>query len=266
MLRTTALLFVVALVGCDSPQAVPDTGIDAGSDAGASDSGAPDAGAACLGGSTCDLVPNRGCGAAQTCSYAYAGGARTNACLAPGARALGEVCAASTDCARGLNCLNGFCLELCCPGAAPDSCMTGTTCGAVTLTISAGVTDDVGLCGCTIGGAACPAGHYCDPTSDTRGICLAQGSCDRLMQDCPSGQGCYGTIRECATAGTVAEDGACTAHRDCMPGLWCRNVSADVSQCTRYCEVGGPDVCPAGTMCMSFGDDEPQVGGCYPPP
>lgn len=266
------LLLAAFIAGCGSdpaaPPAVVDGGTDAGTDAGVeSDAGPPDAGGpACLGGSVCTLSPNAGCTGGDVCAYGYSGGARTNECVTPGAQARGETCAMNTDCSAGLHCLFGFCLELCCPGASPDACATGTACTATDLNVGGGMTDAVGLCACTVGGASCPAGQYCDTVTGTQGVCLAQGSCDRLAQDCPSGQGCYGTIRECAPAGTAAVGETCVNHSDCVPGHWCRTVTGSASQCSSYCEVGSAATCPAGFTCTSFGDDEPQVGGCYPMP
>lgn len=246
--------------------------MDAGTDGGAPDTGSAvdggqDAGVmSCLSGTACGLFPSSGCGAGETCAYAFTT-SRTNECVTPGTSGLGEGCAANSECSRGLSCLNGFCVELCCPTATADTCGTGTACTGVNVGIG-GMTDDIGLCTCTVGGAACPADHYCDPLAGdpapgAPGTCLAQGSCNRLTQDCPAGEGCYGTVRECVTAGTAADGEACTVHSDCLPGHWCLPGAA-ANVCTSYCEVGGTTPCAAGFECRSFGDDEPQVGGCYP--
>ena len=214
----------------------------------------------CLSGTACDLEPNSGCSGTNVCAYAFES-VRTNECIAPGTGALGTACDANTDCASGFSCLFGFCTELCCPDTG--SCTASTTCGTVDV-MGTDFTDTLHVCLCDVGGSSCPPDHFCNPIgTGTRGTCLAQGACSRLMQDCPSGQGCYGSIRECAPPGTAAIGEACTNHPDCVPGAWCRG-SGGSGQCASYCEVGGTDVCPAGFVCTSFGDDEPDVGGCYP--
>lgn len=265
-MRFDRLLFLaLALTACGpSSPAVPDAPTDGGADVAVLDTGAPDAGvASCLQGNVCGLVPSTGCMTSETCAYAHDGSARTNECISAGAGELGATCDDNTDCSANLSCIGGFCIELCCPTAGTCGA-TGTTCGTVELTVGKGTTDTVGLCVCTVGGAACPADHYCDPLDEggTQGVCLLQGSCSRLEQDCPATQGCYGTIRECATAGTAAVGETCTNHSDCVPGAWCR-AGAPSGTCSDYCDTSAPD-CPTGFTCTSFGDDEPNVGGCYP--
>lgn len=262
------LALSLTLMGCPSTPASTDVPVDAGTpdapmpvDTGR-DVGGADAGAACLAGSTCDIESGRGCSGGDVCAYLFSGGARANECVAPGAGMLGAACDANTDCAGGLSCILGFCTELCCEGVG--TCTGTTTCTELDLT-AAGTADAFGFCLCDVATNNCPANHYCEAfeSSGTLGRCLAQGSCSRLMQDCGEGMGCYGTIRECATAGTAAVGATCMAHADCVPGAWCRFDAAG-NTCSSYCDASGTDTCPSGFRCMSFGDDEPNVGGCYP--
>ncbi len=266
--RCFVLLVAAALWGCDAAPATTDAGRDSGASPDApvlARDGGPEP-TACLAGSVCTLGTNAGCSGPESCAYAYsvADGARTNECIAPGTRGPGESCAANSECSAGHSCLGGFCVETCCPTAPSTCAAAGASCAEVQVNVGGDMTDTVGLCACTVGGAPCPADSYCEPIiSATSGLCLRQGTCSRLTQDCPADQGCYGTIRACLPVGVAAENDPCTRHSDCGAGLWCRPAGMEAA-CTRYCEVGGAAVCPAGSTCMSFGDDEPTVGGCYP--
>ncbi|MBX7195671.1 MAG: hypothetical protein K1X94_26680 [Sandaracinaceae bacterium] len=254
------VLATLLFAGCssDPPAADAATTPDAGAhDAPTATRDAP-APAACLSGTVCGIAPSTGCAGGQSCAYRF-DTERTNECVTPGSGALGDACGTNADCSAGFSCLSGYCTEMCCPGEG--SCSATTACDAVTLTASG---DTIHVCLCEVGGTSCPAGHFCNPLGDgTRGTCLAQGTCNRLTQDCPGAQGCYGTVRECAPAGTAAVGAPCMDHHDCVPGAWCR-AAGGTTECASYCDASAADTCPMGTHCVSFADDEPNVGGCYP--
>jgi hypothetical protein len=92
-----------------------------------------------------------------------------------------------------------------------------------------------------------------------------QTRCDLLLQDCPTGQGCYGSPcsrqGNCSTAGAGFQGASCTTQNDCAPGYGCvyRN---DTTQCLRYCDLSSPS-CPAATTCVELaGCSAPILGVC----
>ena len=275
--RTFSLLFVCA-VGCgDDPTAGPavDAAVDSrpgegGNDGAPLSDASPDGSAgACLGGTTCDVLPNGGCTGDDRCYYAF-GTLRTNECASPGTALAGARCAAGNGCVPGLACLGGFCTTLCCPSEpALASCPGRTECMSFEFPVPSGGTDMIGICTCQ-DNADCPSGSTCNPLLDGEaGRCLLQGTCDRFPQSgCPAGQGCYGSLRECQPAGTALAGDPCPmhGHNECAPGFWCNffDFPGPNAQCAAYCDPAAtPSTCPTGFECRSFDDGDPGVGGCY---
>jgi hypothetical protein len=169
----------------------------------------------------CALFAQCGCEPGQTCDVKDNAG--NTQCLSAGTRAMGEVCTATTSCARGLTCVFGTCHAFCpeadaaCTTPRTDRCIQvnaggGPIPGYKVCTVACDLDDPGSTCG---GGAAC----FVD---------------DKGMTDCQTG-------------GQAAENEACPSGNDCAPGLVCINPGPI---CKRWCRVG-TDTCPGGA-CRSF--------------
>lgn len=145
-----------------------------------------------------------------------------------GDKQFGEMCERMTDnddCDVGLFCMTdisgntgpGFCLEFCEVDDPLGSCENGGTC---------------------IG--------FNDGT-----LPLCQNECDPLIQDCPSGQGCYAALDTFVCAGTANDPGSdgdeCLVIQGCNPGLVCISGPAGCTDrcCTPICDLNGD-----GTECV----------------
>lgn len=104
-------------------------------------------------------------------------------------------------------------------------------------------------------------------------VCSLGGGCDVILQNCPTGQGCYltGMPGAFATAcmaigGTLAEGATCTGLTMCADGLHCSG-GADPA-CREYCCMGSDGDCPTGYSCLNYSDGMGgglSVGVCVPP-
>ncbi len=117
-------------------------------------------------------------------------------------------------------------------------------------------------------------------------ICLA--NCDPLLQDCPDGQGCYGSaagdgficFKFSGMAGEGVPGGECGFVNACQPGAAClapdavENCAATNGCCSPYCDLGAADpnaVCNPSEECTPWfeaGNAPPQfvdVGVCSIP-
>jgi hypothetical protein len=115
-------------------------------------------------------------------------------------------------------------------------------------------------------------------------LCLA--SCDPLLQDCPQGQGCYGSgsseficFKFSGDPGTGLRGDECAFVNQCAPGFVCATGGTvdgctTASCCTVFCDLGDADPnanCTGGEQCVPFfeaGTAPPQyrdVGICALP-
>lgn len=111
-------------------------------------------------------------------------------------------------------------------------------------------------------------------------LTLCVPHCDPIIQDCPSGQGCYYSSHWGFGCGPdVAREGvgigsACQFDNACPAGMACVDSAADpgcdqasFGCCAPYCTVGGADPCPGlfpGTECAPwFRDGDPDRAECF---
>lgn len=239
-----AWLLLVTLAGCgpsggSSDAASGDGGTDGGASVDASTLAdgeddafaSPDAAARCAYGGGCDLR-GQDCASTEACVP----GARASLCTSAGAAAVGEACAAVADCVAGAVCApDGHCAPLAC---APSDC-------TIPRWVYVPLADTTG--------APLPSGV---------GVCLLEGTCSPVPNDCPSGEQCWPASdgsASCLAAGTGGEGSACTGSSDCVPGTGCVTIGAGGPHCARFCRLGGTD-CPATATCTDAG--WPTFGLC----
>jgi len=241
-LKLAVMTMCLALTAC--PAAQP--GVDGGTGGGSATGGGN-------GGTACDVLTQQGCTAGESCLYvdnmgngrcfagacdvvsqncptatdkcSYAGlqdGGVARACAPAGPQGDGAACGPSDNCGKGLVCINSVCRKYCYDNA---------TCGG-------GNKLCIGLI--QIGG-----------TQEIPSTCVTLSACDPLTQNCPQGQGCYlsnssGAV--CATAGTVAANGACgQGAGQCVPGTVCLLTSPTAGACKSFCNRdGGMPNCGTG--------------------
>lgn len=213
----------------------------------------------CLAGActqTCDwTTPSSGCpagfycgGDASSCDRGYC---RSGSA---GASALGDPCAADTECAS-LLCASGRCSTPCIPGGAL-ACPATFTCQVGTLPCRGSCQRSGAL------GDACERNEDCTTlicaVTDTRTFCT--DFCDP-MDPCPEGFTCTsagGDVSVCEPDfGGLGHE--CATNEDCVSGICAR--SGDGTFCTRVCD----DVmatCPRDFVCA--GTSDPAVSVCTP--
>jgi hypothetical protein len=189
-------------------------------------------------------------------SYVQMPGGRTvdaTKCVpATGSAVAGESCVRemdNDDCAPGFFCMTdvsghtgpGFCIEYCDPGSP-----------------------------------VCEYGGECFAFNDGN-LPVCEVTCDPLLQDCPTGQGCYAAFENfvCAQPG-FGKDGSdgseCATIQGCEPGLMCRGGTAGCTTesgcCTPLCDLtnGGIECTDPSEECIQALDAPPpslaNVGYC----
>ena len=203
----------------------------------------PDGAAECARGA-CNYQTQDGCAAGEACRPQF------NAmdpdvspgCEAAGDGAVGDECAAPSDCGRGLYCAEGVCRKLCC-GADWSACDDGESC-IRTLQVRAG-------------------GEVIDAGVD---LCFPVGTCDIFDPD-----GCEDPQRECKivdATGAVAcaprsnadVGDACGPPTVCKQGLSC--VGGYCVKLCAYVDCASPSCSEADGACTHFERDPPGVGEC----
>lgn len=188
----------------------------------------------------CDPVTGTGCAAGQDCRL-VATTPFESACGAAGAGAVGSVCAREAQCAAGLHCVAGFCLSLCCFGAAGDAAC-GSRYGRLSRCV--GNTDLQPI-------SACTAMNRCEYTSPS--ACAAPLACD-----------VYSTAghARCGTRGAVPLGGACRLFNDCVAGLSCRLLVPPEGECVPLCNPLVSARCKDGSRCVGYGNTPRDWGYC----
>jgi hypothetical protein len=122
-------------------------------------------------GSVCRVGPNCGCPDDQTCALISVTGA--GECQPAGSIPRGESCAATTECGRGMVCINNICLPYC----GTDTDCDTKQCEAMTTSDGTPI-NNVGFCGtpCDPANDTCGETLQCQQTSDTRFSCLPRPS------------------------------------------------------------------------------------------
>jgi len=170
--------------GCSNDGDTSGTGGTSGAGGAGATGGAP---------AECDPVAQSDCLQAEKCAFVvldvdpFSGETR---CVSEGSEQKGDPCTSGEpgddgfdNCQGGLQCVAGQCEEIC--NESPDSCGESESCQAF-------------------------AGLF----ADRPGVGVCQFSCDPLMQNCPSEQGCYLSLSTgetlCADPATMnTQGGAC---------------------------------------------------------
>ncbi len=168
---------------------------------------------------------------APTCSVGYQAcvnpalscypGPNGDRCLAPGAKAAGELCTAAPDCQRGLSCsVNATTHFGVCEATCSSSCGTGYSC----------------------------VSSLCRPNN--------AAACHPVAQDCNgSSLGCYlgSSGATCQYAGRLAEGATCQYVNDCGPGLVCLSETGPTGHtCKPFCPLGVSGACSNGRTCSAI--------------
>ncbi len=179
--------------------------------------------------SSCDPLAQIGCPNGQGCFLSGPGDLAT--CAPSGGGGLQATCGTSAECARGYQCLQGFCAQICstagvpCPGATPY-CQTGP--GNASL----------GVCLTSAPPSAC------DPVASTG--CTSPDVC----QVTTDGQ------HTCGPAGNGVENQPCGQNSDCGRGLGCFYDPDGGWLCRPYCDTRTTGSCPQQTqVCQPLGPD-----------
>jgi hypothetical protein len=130
----------------------------------------------------CNPVEGTGCEAGEKCAYVFDSfpDLGRTACAPEGDKVLNDACTRDEtsgvdDCAAGLQCLSGFCREIC--SSAPDSCTTDYACSRYSAYF--GDNENVGVCD-----------PRCNPVTGTRDFDDA-ANCGSVSTEEPE-LGCYG--------------------------------------------------------------------------
>jgi hypothetical protein len=185
----------------------------------------------------CDVAIQCGCGDSQACDISATGVAD---CRPEGGKDIGESCAAASECAAGLTCLEAESAALCVRFCEEESDCSGV--GARCVLTLAGASD-VRLCtlACDLAtGGGCTAGFGC-----------------QLFVAGEAG----GFATHCIAVGPRAAGDACTTNAECALGLACvPEAGGSGGRCRRYCEVDSP-TCGVGESCDASAFPGAALGG-----
>jgi hypothetical protein len=154
-------------------------------------------------------------------------------CVVAGTITMGQPCAKTTSCARGLTCIFGTCHAFC--DNAGSACALPGTYGCEQIKTTSG-TDVPNLSICRVACSPNDPATCGGKTSEGIGVCYADG---KGGTDCQSGT-------------SKVEGDACSPKDACGPGLVCTTVkTTSKSTCKKWCRVGQTD-CGAGNTCNGF--------------
>lgn len=159
----------------------------------------------------------------------------------------GFVSANASDCAAGLRCVGGFCLDVCRERAAGEACVLDLADGSTTTYACAGGSCDFNTRTCVAGladGQPCTSDDACTSGWCRQSVC---GGPPKLGDPC-SFDGECGDALACDGAACVALPGPgqpCPDFR-CAPGSSCRDPNEQDANLDYQCVEDGPWVCPFG--------------------
>lgn len=185
----------------------------------------------------CDVVTQNCATATDKCTYVQGASGPVRGCRPAGAVAEGMACTPADECAKGLLCVNATCVKFCYQTS-----------------------------NCT-GSGQCISGVTITGTEEVPTTCVTLAACDPLLQNCPTGQGCYlaGSGPACVSAGNTANGAACTSGNACVRGSICLG-SPPTATCHGYCNLdGGTPNCATTGQCggVTNGQGVPQpFGAC----
>jgi hypothetical protein len=206
----------------------------------------------------CLCTDNSGCTGGTVCNLGPWGFDDNGLCMAP--RALGQSCAATSECQGGLTCAGGLCIapaskvnqQLCTDTA---ECINGVCWGTPTWPARCLCTDNNG---CT-GGSVCKLGDW--GITPESGFCIAPRGVGQgcwATSECAGGLACQGGV--CVQPASKHNWQGCTSNSECIQGeCWggvCRCSSH--SHCTNDPAFGGDSYCDMGTWFLGN-----QEGRCY---
>jgi hypothetical protein len=204
---------------------------------------------------SCNWLEPASCPGGFYCNGQVSGMCGAGLCLAgsPGGGALGDPCAAPTDC-QTLFCAEGICSTPCIPDGA-TSCPEGFSCQ----------TGELAGCGsCQQAGAlgdACLTNEDCSSRQ-----CASQADSSFCTAFCDASSPCPGGFRcvpvDAATSVCVPDRGglgaACTSNESCASGICA--AQGERTYCTRTCDA--VNACPREFVCTLTADGVTSV--CEP--
>jgi hypothetical protein len=229
----------------DVPNSVADSGL---ADVGAAEDALPSCTARR---GECSPVNQEPCGAGTGC---YEATLSQWYCVGAGTRTSDATCVQQSECMRGLACIQGRCMKLCCPGE-PDSCADSASGGhdgdACLLTFSD--FGEIRVCVPTI----------CDV------LATASNGCPSFAPYCSVGSAA--SPRRCSrhyTGGPLPSGSTCTFNNECATGFTCASESTDSGVtrrvCRRICLLSSSENCGIGERCYSLNIiGAPEYGVCF---
>jgi hypothetical protein len=184
----------------------------------------------------CSLTDATTCPTSKKCAYVQTSNGPQRSCVAAGANGESAVCATETDCGSMLNCTNLSGTKKC-----VKYCATGSQCGS---------------------NQTCTGVLPIAMRPEFARFCVSDVACNVLVQNCPSGQGCYqnGTVTICFPAGQVAIGATCQTQSTnpsmfCAPGSTCAvsQAGSTTGTCAKNCNLdAGMPNCSTG-LCQNVG-------------
>ncbi|WP_236605371.1 hypothetical protein [Sandaracinus amylolyticus] len=190
--------------------------------------------------SPCDPVARCGCDEGSRCGV-IAGEIECYA--STGTVSLEGACTSSAECAEGLGCHGGRCLEYC--DASSDCELEDAYCGRESHAGVSALPEGVRLCT-----------EECDPRTDEG---CAEGSCSLAFGGDPE------ISTWCRPVGTTVIGEACERDQQCVAGALCTHVAALGGRaCVAFCTVG--ETCAGGTTCVESARVRDLIIGTCPLP
>lgn len=165
-------------------------------------------------------------------------------------------CTTADDCDDGLACTGEeTCMEGWCMPGVPTVCDDGIACTADSCV------EPTGECTAVPDHDACGTDEMC-VTAGARGCiepCASSTAyCELALPQCgcPSSEACYATPtgRSCLPPGSLGPGAACAMVSQCMTGTGCRQLSATVKLCSRYCKTDAD--CMGSGLCVIPADGD----------
>lgn len=172
-------------------------------------------------------------------------------CTPKGPKQIGAACDSHYDCGSFV-CV-GFCTQGC--SATGTACPSGSSCEPISDTTSICITPaqkgQTAPGGACVFDLECAQSAKCHPApSGTGSVCTIPARQDApcsTSTDCATGLRCLASAasgdRTCQPPGDVGA--TCAAVADCATGLSCRDISIDLTVCTKDCVAG----CGTGNAC-----------------
>lgn len=167
-------------------------------------------------------------------------------------RPVGAGCGRNAQCARGLQCHQGFCTSLC--NLESPSCAGSASCTKIANTLP---TDNYGICQAK----ACNLGMYNFQNPTTDDVCPANFKCAKTSSSLDTGL-CIHNNPSAIMYHEVGGNSSCYSEQECPMGAGCEDGDDGYFYCFGLCRTDIPDTCPSKTKCIPSGTS--TLGWCVP--